>query len=84
MKTTPLKAIRIYCLWCGNGSALEVKECPSKDCVLYPLRFGRGKKGILSLKTIKERCRDCGEGTAQAVNKCEFSKMPVTRIPKRT
>ena len=70
--TTPLKSIRKYCLWCTNGQALEVKLCPSTDCVLFPLRFGRGKKGILSLGSIKKRCRECGEGTTQAVRKCEI------------
>lgn len=34
-----LKAIRAYCLWCG-GTWLEVKECPSTPCALWPFRFG--------------------------------------------
>jgi hypothetical protein len=37
---SPLKAIREKCLDC-NGSALEVKLCPCKDCSLYPFRFGK-------------------------------------------
>ena len=41
MKTSPLKAIRAYCLGCGGDSAHEVKLCPCKDCELYPFRFGK-------------------------------------------
>lgn len=38
--TSPLKAIRAFCLSCCGDSAKEVKECTSKDCVLKPFRFG--------------------------------------------
>ena len=38
---TPLKAIKQYCLSCGNGQPIEVKECPIRDCALYQFRFGK-------------------------------------------
>ena len=38
---SPIKAIRKYCLDCGNDSANEVKLCPCTDCALYPFRFGK-------------------------------------------
>jgi hypothetical protein len=38
---SPLKATRAYCLWCCNGSATEVRLCPSVSCPLHPMRFGR-------------------------------------------
>ena len=37
---TPLKAIRKKCLECCCGQYKEVRLCPSKDCSLYPFRFG--------------------------------------------
>lgn len=38
---TPLKAIRKKCLECCCGQYKEVRLCPSRDCPLYPFRFGR-------------------------------------------
>jgi hypothetical protein len=38
---SPLKAIRAYCLDCGNGQYSEVRECPSCHCSLYNFRFGK-------------------------------------------
>lgn len=39
--TNPVKAIRAKCLDCCCGSSAEVKQCPSKDCSLYPFRLGK-------------------------------------------
>jgi hypothetical protein len=46
--STPLRAIRKYCLFCGVGSPKEVRECLIKDCALYPYRMGTNpaRKGI--------------------------------------
>jgi hypothetical protein len=38
---TPLKAVRLACLECSNGSALEVRECVATSCPLWTFRFGR-------------------------------------------
>jgi hypothetical protein len=49
--TNPVKAIRAKCLECSSESVVEVKECPVKNCALYPFRFGTNpyrKKRILS------------------------------------
>lgn len=40
-RATPLKAIRLHCLWCCNGSPGEVRECVSRSCSLWLYRFGR-------------------------------------------
>ncbi|MHA1329792.1 MAG: hypothetical protein ACTSR2_01825 [Candidatus Hodarchaeales archaeon] len=77
MKDTPLLAIRKYCLWCMNGSSKEVEQCPSKDCPLYPLRFGKRLKGYSPLKAIRKKCLDCGEKTPFAVKNCEFKHCPL-------
>lgn len=39
--TSPVKAIRAFCLDCVGGSANEVKLCPSTKCALRPFRFGK-------------------------------------------
>ena len=36
----PLKAIRLKCLSCSNGSPNEVKLCPVESCELWRFRFG--------------------------------------------
>jgi len=57
-KTTPIKAIRLKCLDCMCGSAIEVKLCPSEDCTLWGFRMGRNplRRGIVgkSIETQKK------------------------------
>jgi len=43
-KLTGMTAIREKCLECMGWSFAEVKNCPSKDCALFPFRFGRSPK----------------------------------------
>ena len=75
MKTyTPLQSIRRYCLWCANGQYNEVKFCPDKDCVLWPLRFGKGKKGTRYLRAIRKKCLDCSAFSPQEVRDCSFNE----------
>lgn len=38
---SPIKSIRKYCLECCCYSANEVRLCPTKECPLYPYRFGK-------------------------------------------
>ena len=42
--STPLKAIRLHCLECCNGSSVEVGHCPASSCPLHSLRKGRKPK----------------------------------------
>lgn len=55
MKLTPLKAIRRYCIECSGDSYNEVRNCPIKECPLYPFRFGHNpnRKGIGNFKTVQ-------------------------------
>ena len=39
--TSPLKAIRAYCIECCCGSAYEVSLCPATECELHGFRFGK-------------------------------------------
>lgn len=52
-RLTPVRAIRLKCLDCSANQVKEVKECPVKECVLYPYRMGKnpnraGKGGVRS------------------------------------
>jgi hypothetical protein len=45
---SPLKAVRVHCLWCCNGSANEVSLCAATACPLHPYRMGRNpEKAVL-------------------------------------
>lgn len=38
--TSPLRAIRAFCVLCMGVQPKEVAKCTATDCVLYPMRFG--------------------------------------------
>lgn len=40
-RVTPLKAIRLMCLDCSNGSTHEVNQCPVTDCPVFEYRQGK-------------------------------------------
>ena len=39
--TNVLRAIKLKCLDCSTYNILEIKECPVKNCPLYPFRLGK-------------------------------------------
>lgn len=39
--TSPIKAIRAYCLSCVCGNAAEVRRCELTKCPLHAFRFGK-------------------------------------------
>lgn len=40
-RTSPVKAIRAFCIDCCGGAASEVKTCTAPKCALYPFRMGK-------------------------------------------
>lgn len=38
--TNVLRAIKLKCLDCSSYNTNEIKECPVKNCPLYPFRLG--------------------------------------------
>lgn len=38
--TSPLRAIRAFCVLCMGAQPKEVAKCTATKCVLYPMRFG--------------------------------------------
>jgi len=75
----PLKQIRQFCLWCCDGNANEVRECPAEFCPLHKYRFGRKEiKGSKSgLRMIRQKCVDCSSDSYKEVEYCEFSYCPL-------
>lgn len=39
--TNVLRAIKLKCLDCSTYNTNEIKECPVKNCSLYPFRLGK-------------------------------------------
>ena len=40
-RVSPLRAVRLKCLDCCNGSAREVRLCTAVDCPSWPFRMGK-------------------------------------------
>jgi hypothetical protein len=66
------KAIKEYCNWCmGSGcntnTADLIRECPSRDCELYPVRPYMPRAGKRHLAAaIEGKCFDCVGGNDDA------------------
>ena len=64
-----IKRIREYCVGhCMNAQSIEVRLCPSQNCPLWLLRFGKGsaKLATTPLKAIHAKCVDCSDGVGKA------------------
>lgn len=42
-RVSPLRALRLNCLDCCNGSAQEVRLCTAVDCPNWPFRMGKNQ-----------------------------------------
>ena len=47
-KVSMAKAVREYCLQCGGGQPVEVRDCRVTDCPLFAYRFGRNPKASIT------------------------------------
>lgn len=92
-KPRPLKAIRKKCLDCCSGSFKEVSLCPSEDCQLYQLRFGKRVAGINPTRAMRYKCYDCIGGDAAVgagrsfiracgVSQCSLYKYRLGKMPR--
>jgi hypothetical protein len=50
--TSPLRAIRAFCIECSGNNKAEVRRCPCEKCQLFPFRMGHRPKG----------CKDIPDG----------------------
>jgi hypothetical protein len=76
---SPLKALRLRCLDCCNGSAHQVRTCASTDCPSWPFRLGknpyrqvteaqREKGRRLTDTRLKDNVSDVGEDAKTGQN----------------
>ena len=72
-KSTPLKAIRQFCLFCMNDQASYIKECDDIKCFFYYYRMRKNNSNprVSALKQIRKFCLDCGEGR-KGVKECIY------------
>ncbi len=65
--STPIKAIKIFCIECCGGNKSYVKECTSTKCSLYDYRLGKNPNRKMREYTeeekeqLKERVRKARE-----------------------
>jgi hypothetical protein len=70
--STPMEAIRMKCRWCCLDQPQEIRLCRSeRSCPVWPLRFGKGMRGISPLKQIRLKCLDCTGGSPKDVKACD-------------
>ena len=56
--TSPLKAIKLFCIDCCGGSFQEVKKCPCKKCPLYNFRVGKKMEAPKRTRNLTEEQRE--------------------------
>ena len=67
--TSPIKAIRKYCLECCKESANEVKLCQAEGCILHPFRFGHNPYLKQSRREWTDEEREAQRQKMIAINK---------------
>lgn len=70
--TSPLKAIKLFCIDCCGGSFQEVKKCPCKKCPLYNFRVG--KKMVVSERKKREMSEERKEMLRRNVAKAQAAR----------
>ncbi len=62
-RVSPLRALRLKCLDCCNGSAREVRLCTAVDCPSWPSRMGKNpwRKPLSEEECAERRARFAGK-----------------------
>ncbi len=65
-RVSPLRALRLKCLDCCNGSAREVRLCTAVDCPSWPFRMGKNpwRRPLTGEERVERRARLAGKITA--------------------
>jgi hypothetical protein len=71
--TSPLKAIKAYCLNCCHGKANQVQICSDVDCDIHQYRLGRKQRGSApsARKSIGLHCGKCSCYSINDVENCQ-------------
>ncbi len=59
-RVSPLRALRLKCLDCCNGSATEVRLCTAVDCPSWPFRMGKNPWSAPASDARREHGRRLG------------------------
>ncbi|MBC7152734.1 MAG: hypothetical protein H5U22_25495 [Rhizobium sp.] len=64
-RVSPLRALRLRCLDCCNGSAREVRLCTAVDCPSWPFRMGKNpwRRPLTGEERAARRARFAGKIT---------------------
>lgn len=65
-RVSPLRALRLRCLDCCNGSAREVRLCTAVDCPSWPFRMGKNpwRKSLTGKERAERQARFSGKSPA--------------------
>ena len=65
-RVSPLRALRLKCLDCCNGSAREVRLCTAVDCPSWPFRMGKNpwRRPLTGEERVERQARFAGKITA--------------------
>lgn len=68
-RVSPLRALRLKCLDCCNGSAQQVRLCNAVDCPSWPFRMGKNPWGSpLSAEVKTQRAASMTRNRASALS----------------
>jgi hypothetical protein len=65
-RVSPLRALRLKCLDCCNGSAREVRPCTALDCPSWPFRMGKNpwRRALTDEERAERQARFVGTSPA--------------------
>ena len=65
-QVSPLRALRLKCLDCCNGSVREVRLCTAVDCPSWPFRMGKNpwRKSLTGKERAERQARFSGKSPA--------------------
>ena len=91
-RVAPLRALRLKCLDCCNGSAQEVRLCTAIDCHSWPFRMGKNPwRAPLGAEAHAQRAATMNRNRASALTapektqaRIEASASDGVRVPNHT
>jgi len=91
-RVSPLRALRLNCLDCCNGSAQEVRLCTAVDCPSWPFRMGKNPwRAPLGAEAHAQRAATMNRNRASALTAPEKTQAQIeasasdgVRVPNDT
>jgi hypothetical protein len=77
-RVSPLRALRLKCLDCCNGSAQEVRLCTAIDCPSWPFRMGKNPwRAPLGAEAHAQRAATMNRNRASALTAPEKTQAQI-------